>query len=181
MKSLFDTIPNTLETLKNVTGIESFDVSNSEVVVANYTLTDYTRVVVSVSEVNKVETGIDPNYHAPVGLAPTTTIEISLIADSDDCKFLESLQEYILTNNGYFHIVIMNNSRFAGTYSCYFTTISNLIIDQDPDDEIFTFGAIREDKGVYSRLANKERLIKTLYDDGTLANREAVIHPNDIF
>ena len=77
-----------MDFIKKVTGIETYDASDSEVIVANHPLSDFTRVVISNSETSKLEVGVDPNYQVPVTIVPTTTITISLLPNSEDVDFL---------------------------------------------------------------------------------------------
>ena len=140
-----------MDFIKRVTGIETYDASDSEVIVANHPLSDFTRVVISNSETSKLEVGVDPNYQVPVTTVPTTTIAISLLPNSEDVDFLESLQDYIQANGGYFTITISNGGKFRGSYSCFFLKGSDVVIDVEPDDETFEFGAVREDRGVSAR------------------------------
>lgn len=140
-----------MDLIKRATGIETYDASDSEVIVANHPLSDFTRVVITHSETSKLEVGVDPNYQVPVSTVPTTTIQISLLPNSEDVSFLESLQDYIQNNGGYFNVTISNSGKFRGTYSCFFLKESDVVIDVEPDDEVFEFGAIREDRGVSAR------------------------------
>lgn len=150
-----------LDEVRALTGITTYSAADSEVVIANFVLSDYTKVTIETTELNKVETGVDVNYHVPVSIAPTTTISISLLADSDDCIFIDNLQDFIQVNGGYFSITINNNGRFVGNYSCYFLNQSDLDIDVDPEDEVYVFGAIREDRGIYSRSLFRENPLQT--------------------
>lgn len=140
-----------MDLIKRATGIETYDASDSEVIVANNPLSDFTRVVITHSEISKLEVGVDPSYQVPVTTVPTTTISISLLPNSDDVEYLESLQDYIQKNGGSFHITISNSGKFRGTYSCFFLKESDVVIDTEPDDEVFEFGAVREDRGVSAR------------------------------
>lgn len=140
-----------LDLVKRVTGIETYDASDSEVLVANYTLSDFTRVVITTTETSKLEVGVDPSYQVPVSIVPTVTISISLLSNSEDVDFLESLQDYIQANGGYFTITISNSGKFRGSYSCFFLKGSDVVIDVEPDDETFEFGAVREDRGLSAR------------------------------
>lgn len=140
-----------LDTVKRVTGIETYDASNSEVIVAEFPLSDFTKVVITNSEISKLEVGADPSYQVPVTIVPTTTIALSLLPNSDDVDFLESLQDYIQKNGGYFNITISNSGKFRGTYSCFFLSESDVVVDVEPDDEVFEFGAVREDRGISAR------------------------------
>lgn len=140
-----------MDFIKNVTGIETYDASDSEVIVANHPLSDFTRVVITNSETSKLEVGVDPSYQVPVSIVPTTTISISLLPNSEDVDFLERLQDYIQSNGGYFNISVTNSGKFRGTYSCFFLNDSDVVIDIEPDDEVFEFGAVREDRGISAR------------------------------
>lgn len=140
-----------LDFIKRVTGIETYDASDSEVIVANHPLSDFTRVVVTNSETSKLEVGVDPSYQVPVSIVPTTTISISLLPNSEDVEYLESLQDYLEKNGGYFNITVSNSGKFRGTYSCFFLNDSDVVIDTEPDDEVFEFGAVREDRGLSAR------------------------------
>lgn len=140
-----------LDTVKRVTGIETYDASNSEVIVAEFPLSDFTKVVITNSEISKLEVGVDPSYQVPVTIVPTTTITLSLLPNSDDVDFLESLQDYIQKSGGYFNITISNSGKFRGTYSCFFLSESDVVVDVEPDDEVFEFGAVREDRGISAR------------------------------
>ena len=140
-----------LDFVKRVTGIETYDASDSEVIVANHPLSDFTRVVITPSETSKLEVGVDPSYQVPVSIVPTTTISISLLPNSEDVEYLESLQDYIQKNGGSFHITVSNSGKFRGTYSCFFLKGSDVVIDTEPDDEVFEFGAVREDRGLSAR------------------------------
>lgn len=140
-----------LDLVKRVTGIETYDASDSEVLVANYALSDFTRVVITTTETSKLEVGVDPSYRVPVSIVPTVTISINLLPNSEDVDFLESLQDYIQANGGYFTITISNSGKFGGSYSCFFLKGSDVVIDVEPDDETFEFGAVREDRGLSSR------------------------------
>lgn len=140
-----------LDLVKRVTGIETYDASDSEVLVANYALSDFTRVVITTTETSKLEVGVDPSYQVPVSIVPTVTISISLLSNSEDVDFLESLQDYIQANGGYFTITISNSGKFRGSYSCFFLKGSDVVIDVEPDDETFEFGAVREDRGLSAR------------------------------
>ena len=140
-----------LDFVKRVTGIETYDASDSEVIVANKALSDFTRVVINTSETSKLEVGVDPSYQVPVSTVPTTTISIALLPNSGDVEFLESLQDYIQTNGGYFTITISNSGKFRGSYSCFFLKSSDVVIDIEPDDETFDFGAVREDRGLSAK------------------------------
>ena len=140
-----------MDFIKKVTGIETYDASDSEVIVANHFLSDFTRVVISNSETSKLEVGVDVNYQIPVTTVPTTTISISLLPNSEDVDFLERLQDYIQSNEGYFKISITNGGKFRGSYSCFFLNDSDVVLDVEPDDETFEFGAVREDRGVSAR------------------------------
>lgn len=140
-----------LDLVKRVTGIETYDASDSEVLVANYALSDFTRVVITTTETSKLEVGVDPSYQVPVSIVPTVTISINLLPNSEDVDFLESLQDYIQANGGYFTITISNSGKFRGSYSCFFLKGSDVVIDVEPDDETFEFGAVREDRGLSSR------------------------------
>ena len=140
-----------LDVVKRVTGIETYDASDSEVIVANHPLSDFTRVVISTSETSKLEVGVDPSYQVPVSIVPTVTISVSLLPNSEDVDFLESLQDYVQDNGGYFNITIANSGKFRGIYSCFFLNTSDVVIDVEPDDEVFEFGAVREDRGLSSR------------------------------
>ena len=140
-----------LDLVKRVTGIETYDASDSEVLVANYTLSDFTRVVITTTETSKLEVGVDPSYQVPVSIVPTVTISINLLPNSEDVDFLESLQDYIQANGGYFTITISNSGKFRGSYSCFFLKGSDVVIDVEPDDETFEFGAVREDRGLSAR------------------------------
>lgn len=140
-----------IDTVKRVTGIETYDASNSEVIVAEFPLSDFTKVVITNSEISKLEVGADPSYQVPVTIVPTTTITLSLLPNSDDVDFLESLQDYIQKSGGYFNITISNSGKFRGTYSCFFLSESDVVVDVEPDDEVFEFGAVREDRGISAR------------------------------
>lgn len=140
-----------LDLVKRVTGIETYDASDSEVLVANYALSDFTRVVITTTETSKLEVGVDPSYQVPVSIVPTVTISINLLPNSEDVDFLESLQDYIQANGGYFTITISNSGKFRGSYSCFFLKGSGVVIDVEPDEETFEFGAVREDRGLSSR------------------------------
>ena len=140
-----------LDLVKRVTGIETYNASDSEVLVANYALSDFTRVVITTTETSKLEVGVDPSYQVPVSIVPTVTISINLLPNSEDVDFLESLQDYIQANGGYFTITISNSGKFRGSYSCFFLKGSDVVIDVEPDDETFEFGAVREDRGLSSR------------------------------
>lgn len=140
-----------LDFIKRVTGIETYDASGSEVIVANRPLSDFTRVVITNSETSKLEVGVDPSYQVPVSIVPTTTISISLLPNSEDVEYLESLQDYLEKNGGYFNITVSNSGKFRGTYSCFFLTDSDVVIDTEPDDEVFEFGAVREDRGLSAK------------------------------
>ena len=140
-----------LDLVKRVTGIETYDASDSEVLVANYALSDFTRVVITTTETSKLEVGVDPSYQVPVSIVPTVTISINLLPNSEDVDFLESLQDYIQANGGYFTITISSSGKFRGSYSCFFLKGSDVVIDVEPDDETFEFGAVREDRGLSSR------------------------------
>lgn len=140
-----------LDFIKRVTGIETYDASVSEVIVANHPLSDFTRVVITNSETSKLEVGVDPSYQVPVSVVPTTTISISLLPNSEDVEYLESLQDYLEKNGGYFNITVSNSGKFRGTYSCFFLNDSDVVIDTEPDDEVFEFGAVREDRGLSAR------------------------------
>ena len=140
-----------MDFIKNVTGIETYDASDSEVIVANHPLSDFTRVVITNSETSKLEVGVDPSYQVPVSIVPTTTISISLLPNSEDVEYLESLQDYLQKNGGYFNITVSNSGKFRGTYSCFFLNDSDVVIDTEPDDEVFEFGAVREDRGLSAR------------------------------
>ncbi len=140
-----------LEVVKSLTGIETYDASDSEVIVANFPLSDFTRVVINTSEISRLEVGLDSSYQVPVSTVPTVTISISLLANSEDVNFLESLEDYIQKSGGYFNITISNSGKFRGTYSCFFLKPSDVVIDVEPDDEVFEFGAIREDRGLSAR------------------------------
>lgn len=140
-----------LDFIKRVTGIETYDASDSEVIVANHPLSDFTRVVITNSETSKLEVGVDPSYQVPVSIVPTTTMSISLLPNSEDVEYLESLQDYLQKNGGYFNITVSNSGKFRGTYSCFFLNDSDVVIDTEPDDEVFEFGAVREDRGLSAR------------------------------
>ncbi len=140
-----------LDFIKRVTGIETYDASDSEVIVANHPLSDFTRVVITNSETSKLEVGLDSSYQVPVSIVPTTTISISLLPNSEDVEYLESLQDYLEKNGGYFNITVSNSGKFRGTYSCFFLNDSDVVIDTEPDDEVFEFGAVREDRGLSAR------------------------------
>lgn len=140
-----------LDSVRKVTGIETYDASDSEVIVANFPLSDFTRVVITNSEISKLEVGVDPSYQVPVSIVPTTTISVSLLPNSEDVDFLETLQDYIQNNGGYFTITITNSGKFRGSYSCFFLNDSDVVIDVEPDDETFEFGAVREDRGLSTR------------------------------
>ena len=140
-----------LDFIKRVTGIETYDASDSEVIVANHPLSDFTRVVITNSETSKLEVGVDPSYQVPVSIVPTTTISISLLPNSEDVEYLESLQDFLENNGGYFNITVSNSGKFRGTYSCFFLNDSDVVIDTEPDDEVFEFGAVREDRGLSAR------------------------------
>lgn len=140
-----------LDSVKKVTGIETYDASDSEVILANFPLSDFTRVSITTTETSKLEVGVDASYQVPVSIVPTVIISISFLPNSDDVEFLESLQDYIEKNKGYFNITIANSGKFRGSYSCFFLKTSDVIIDTEPDDETFDFGAVREDRGLSSR------------------------------
>lgn len=140
-----------LDFIKRVTGIETYDASDSEVIVANHPLSDFTRVVITNSETSKLEVGVDPSYQVPVSIVPTTTISISLLPNSEDVEYLEALQDYLQKSGGYFNITVSNSGKFRGTYSCFFLNDSDVVIDIEPDDEVFEFGAVREDRGLSAR------------------------------
>lgn len=140
-----------LDLIKRVTGIETYDASDSEVIVANHPLSDFTKVSIVTTETSKLEVGVDPSYQVPVSIVPTTTISISLLPNSGDVEYLEALQDYIQKNGGSFHITVSNSGKFRGTYSCFFLKSSDVIIDTEPDDETFDFGAVREDRGLSAK------------------------------
>lgn len=140
-----------LDTIQSLTGIVTYDASDSEVIVANKSLTDFTRITITTSETNKMESGVDASYQVPVSVVGTTKISIALLPNSDDVEFLENLEDYIQKNGGYFQITISNSGKYRGTYSCYFEKASDVVIDVEPDDEVFEFGAVREDRGLSSR------------------------------
>ena len=147
-----------LDLVKKVTGIETYDASDSEVIIANFPLSDFTRVSIVTTETSKLEVGVDPSYQVPVSTVPTTTISIALLPNSGDVEFLESLQDYIQTNGGYFTITISNSGKFRGSYSCFFLKSSDVIIDIEPDDETFNFGAVREDRGLSKKDLGRDLL-----------------------
>ena len=140
-----------LDTIQSLTGITTYDASDSEVIVANKPLKDFTRVVITTSETSKLESGVDPSYQVPVSVVGTTKISISLLPNSEDVDFLERLEDYIQKSGGYFQITISNSGKYRGTYSCYFEKPSDVVVDVEPDDEVFEFGAVREDRGLSSR------------------------------
>ena len=140
-----------MDFIQRVTGIETYDASDSEVIVANYPLSDFTKIVITNTETSKLEVGVDPSYQVPVSIVPTVTISINLLPNSEDVDFLESLQDFIQANGGYFAITISNSGKFRGSYSCFFLKGSDVVIDVEPDDETFEFGAVREDRGVSAR------------------------------
>lgn len=84
-----------LDTIQNLTGITTYDASDSEVIIANKPLKDFTRVVITTSETSKLESGVDPSYQVPVSVVGTTKISISLLPNSEDVDFLERLEDYI--------------------------------------------------------------------------------------
>lgn len=147
-----------LDLVKRVTGIETYDASDSEVIIANHPLSDFTRVVISTTETSKLEVGVDASYQVPVSIVPTVTISVSLLPNSEDVDFLESLQDYIQGNGGYFNITISNSGKFKGTYSCFFLKSSDVVIDVEPDDETFEFGAVREDRGLAKKALDRDLL-----------------------
>ena len=61
------------------------------------------------------------------------------------------MQDYIQNNGGYFNITLSSSGKFRGSYSCFFLNDSDVVIDIEPDDETFEFGAIREDRGLSAR------------------------------
>ena len=140
-----------LDLVQRVTGIETYDASDSEVIIANFPLSDFTRVTITTTETNKLEVGVDASYQVPVSIVPTTTISINLLPNSDDVEFLESLEDFIQKNGGSFHITISNSGKFRGTYSCFFLKSSDVVIDIEPDGEVFEFGTVREDRGLSAR------------------------------
>ena len=144
-----------LDFIRNLTGITTYDSSDSVVIVANKYLSDFTKVTITTTEVNKLESGVDVNYQIPVSIAPTTTISISLLPESEDKKFLNDLQDYLQMNGGYFQITISNGDKYAGTYSCFFIKETDTDVDIEPEDYVFEFGAIREDRGSYRRLPSR--------------------------
>ena len=140
-----------LDLVKKVTGIETYDASDSEVIIANFPLSDFTRVSIVTTETSKLEVGVDSSYQVPVSTVPTTTISIALLPNSGDVEYLEALQDYIQKNGGSFHITVSNSGKFRGTYSCFFLKSSDVVIDTEPDDETFEFGVVREDRGLSAR------------------------------
>ena len=147
-----------LDLIKRVTGIETYDASDSEVIVANHPLSDFTRVSIVTTETSKLEVGVDSSYQVPVSIVPTTTISIALLPNSGDVEFLESLQDYIQINGGYFTTTISNSGKFRGSYSCFCLKSSDVIIDTEPDDETLDFGAVREDRGLSKKDLGRDLL-----------------------
>lgn len=54
-----------------------------------------------------------------VSTVPTTTISISLLPNSEDVEFLESLQDYIQKNGGYFNIAVTNRESLEAKVVTY--------------------------------------------------------------
>lgn len=144
-----------LDSITGMTGIITYDSKDSNVVVAGKNLTEYTKISVSSTENTRWELGVDANYAIPVTLPSTTTIRIHLLPCSKDSEYLKELQEYIINNEGWFEITIINNGKLSGLYQCFFIKDGDEDIDLDPEDEVFEFGGLRMDRGVYARLPKR--------------------------
>ena len=77
---------------------------------------------------------------------------------------------YAVINGGYFNITLSSGGKFRGSYSCFFLNDSDVVIDIEPDDETFEFGAIREDRGLSARpLFREETNLSTTQNITTIA------------
>lgn len=136
-----------LENIISALKIDTYDAANTTLIIAGRELEDYTRVRVATTNSTKEEVGIDIQYYAAVNVPTITTITVSLLPESEDAKFLRNLEDFIRVNQGWFKTIIKNNGRWVGTFSCFFRQVSDTNIDVEPEDEVFEFGAIREDLG----------------------------------
>ena len=134
-----------LDTIKNITGMQTYCADDSVVILANKILEDYTQISIGESETFKELTGIDEHYYVPVAMPLRHTITISFLPDSDDTKFLRELAEYLRKEGGYFNIIVSNNGNYVGKYDAYIKQSGDVVVDVEPDNETFIFGCVRDD------------------------------------
>lgn len=132
-----------LNVLEKVTGIETYTAANSVLILANRMLEDYTKVEIVETESNREETGVDDFYFKPIKLPKRYTITIQFLPDSQDGAFIRELDNYIRENEGYFQLLVSNNSKFAGTWNLYIKQVSGIDIDVEPENEVFIFGGTK--------------------------------------
>lgn len=137
-------LDSTLDSIQSLTGIGNYSASDSVIILANRVLEDYTKVNVTVTDSVDDKFGIHESYIAPLNLPSKYTITIATLPDSDDGYFIKKLNDYIRENGGYFNIVISNNTKYQGTWKCYVKKVADTDIDNEPQDEIYTFGGVRQ-------------------------------------
>lgn len=132
-----------LETVKKLSGIDTYSAADSVVILANRILEDYTKVQIMESESNREEKGIDQGYFKSVKLPIDYTISISFLPDSEDGEFIRELNSFLRENGGFFEILISNNGRFVGKWHCFIKKNADINIDVEPEDEVFSFSGIK--------------------------------------
>lgn len=133
-----------LDTVRGLTGIDTYSAADSVVILGNRILEEYTKVQIMESDSNRDEKGIDQAYYKAVQLPIDYTISIHLLPDSQDGDFIRKLNDYIRENGGFFEILISNNGKFVGKWNAFIKKNADVDIDVEPENEVFTFGGLKQ-------------------------------------
>lgn len=130
-------------------GVYNFDPSNSEVIIAGYSMQDFTNVTLTPTQRRVTNQGVDSIYHTYVDVPYHFELSISILPACSDLQFMEDLQDALDIMKGYFEVTLKQNGRFIGTYDCYFKNDSADVINSEANDKTYDLVAVKQNDSVF--------------------------------
>lgn len=137
-----------LDKIIKLVGVSNYDPSDIELVIAGYSLNDFTSVVLTPNQRRKTEQGVDPLYHTYVDIPSYCNLSVSILPACADLEFMEGLQDAMDRMKGYFEVMIKTNGRFIGVFDCYFDKDSSENLNDDPVDKTYDMIAVKQEDSV---------------------------------
>lgn len=130
-------------------GVYNFDPSNSEVIIAGYSMQDFTNVTLTPTQRRVTNQGVDAIYHTYVDVPYHFELSISILPACSDLQFMEDLQDALDIMKGYFEVTLKQNGRFIGTYDCYFKNDSADVINSEANDKTYDLVAVKQNDSAF--------------------------------
>ena len=140
---------NIIDKIVKKVGVYNFDPSDTDLIIAGYTMSDYTGVTLTPNQRRRTEQGIDPLYHTYVDLPSYCDLSVTILPACPDLQFMEDLQDALELMKGYFEVTLKQNGRFIGTYDCYFKNDSADVVSGDANDKTYEMVAVKQNDSVF--------------------------------